>query len=682
MVAAGGLTTVHDACHHIYLYIFFYLSDTATDHIYTAVMSSFKRKSRPRTKSGFTSPSKAKPLDILPGLTEIEEEDSRASISSAASCSSFSSTSYLSPTYSASRSASGSHIPDVSSRNSRIMNAAERKRDSRRVVLTGAEGLTFEDFFPLSTDPPRPAPFPPAAKSLPVESRKQFSDDPTVTGSPLNSIDFRFSGLNIQFDFPSSPCTRRSHSPTPSVASNRTTSTTASSSSTLSGNAIFTPPTSDDESTGKPLTSSNLMRAPTHKSQRASVYYMKATPDWNHVARNSEPMPQLHRDENEAEDASWIVEELNDIVAMFPDLSEANSHTVNQSFDSRVRPDSVFPLPPATSGRTRLSKPLPVVPRLSIQSSPPRGPSIQLDPTFPQQKRRRTPFRPPPPPPIRIEPPSSPTMEEKTDALLALLANAALDSCFLGTGLGNSTMALPPSVPVTPSSAFAVITPIASRPPPRMSVPADIHDFFDDDHSPDEGDLLSDERDEGIEFDLDSLSSPEWPPTPKNASYSQVPLSIDAIPLEPETPKVNSAFGYAMCMEESPLSPAMPDSPMSGMYASEALPRTLRSRWSSSTLSSLAETRQTPISPSSWKQRFNLGSTQSSKRPRAKSSSSRFSLQSLKTPSDPATQHLSIPGKRDNSPSRAIDNGIDNGDILASSGLRRKPIPVEIFMRA
>lgn len=641
-----------------------------------------KRKSRSRTKPELNSPSKAKPLDILPGLTEAEEEESRPSTSSVASTSSSGSNAFLSPNYCASRSFGGTH-------NSLIQDSVDRKRGSRRVVLTGAEGLTFEDFFPLSTEPPRPAPSPPTTKPISVEPRRPFSQQSFVVESPLDSIDFRFSGLNIPFNFPSSPHTRRSNSPTSSIASSRTTSSTASSSSTASRIAILTPPTSDDESHPKSQTHPNLTRVSTHKSHRASVHYIKSVPDLVRSTRISEPMPQLSRDDGDnSEDVSWFAQELSDIVTIVPDTADSMPSTPKLAEHSRARPDSVFPAS-RSSGRKRQSKPLPAVPRLSIQISSPRGPSVQLDPTFPERKRYPIPSRAPPPPPIYIDSPPSPTMEEKTDELLALLANAALDSGFTGTGLGGLNE-FPPSLPVTPSSEFAVYTPLPSRPPPRMSVPADINDFLDDERSPDNQDLLSDERDdgEGLEFELDDdyLPSPEWPRTPKGVSvYPQASLSIDAIPLEPETPKVNSGFDCSMnSMEyESPLSPAMPDSPLVGMYAFNALQRPLRSQWSSSTLSSLVDSRQTPSSPSTWKLRFHIGSSSHSKEAdKLKASISRPSLKPTKaTPLSPVMQSSVPVDRRNSSSSGHSDGGTESADSTANSGTKRKPIPLEIFLR-
>ncbi|KAI0826291.1 hypothetical protein BC629DRAFT_68749 [Irpex lacteus] len=522
----------------------------------SSIFANFKRKSRSRTKPEHVSPSKAKPLDILPGVREIEEEDPRLSTSSILSTSTSSSTNYLSPTYRANHSAG--HPFGTSSRSSTFQDAAERKRDSRRVVLTGAEGLTFEDFFPVSAAPPRPAPSPPQATTSLPPLRRPIAEDPyAVIESPLDSINVRFSGLHLQFDVPTTPSTVRSPSPTPSVASSRTTSTTASSSSTastVSTLAPATPPTSDDESHAKPHPYSNLNRAPTHKSQRASVHYVKSASDMRWPSRKREsmvpPIPMREEDDDsDSDDVSWFAQELSDIIIMAPTAPEPQLRETR-----RARPDSVLLLPHPTASRSKRNG----LSHLSIQV--PSMPSSQLDPTFPQRQRQAMPSRAPPPPPIVIESPPSPTMEEKTEELLAMLANAAMDLNFLGTGLTGSSSMLPPSVPVTPSSAFAIVSPQPLRPPPRSAIPADI-DYFDDTRTPETRDALSDERDGELEFEIDNLPSPEWPPTPKSTSlYSQASISLDTIPVELATPKTSKGSFD----RETPVSPAFPDSPFVG----------------------------------------------------------------------------------------------------------------------
>ncbi|KAJ3555080.1 hypothetical protein NM688_g2772 [Phlebia brevispora] len=414
-----------------------------------SILSNLKRRSRSRTKPEFTSPSKAKPLHILPGVTEEDEE--RYSISSVRSTSP-----YQSPIHCARRSFGGSAT--VGGRCSQDI--TERKRDSRKVVLTGIEGLSFDDFFPLYDEPPRPAPIPPCARPVittPPATRplSDFSSKSIVCDGSLDELDLKLAAPKINFDFPASPSTprtSRSHSPTPSCSSSRTTSTTASSRSASSRDGPITPLTSDDELQGPQM---RAFQTPTRKPQRASMQVKKP-----------EPLP-LHAhsyeddEDSDAEDAAWIVQSISDAFILSTPSSPISPMLSTSNVDLRARPDSLPPPPRMrTTGRSRFSKPLPVVPRLSIPPHSIRGPSIQLDPAFHSQANRHPaiPSRPPPPPPIRIDCPS-PTMEEKTDELLRLLANAALDSGFLGTGLSGSLSPLLPSAPVTPSSAYIPETP-------------------------------------------------------------------------------------------------------------------------------------------------------------------------------------------------------------------------------
>ncbi|CAL1708481.1 unnamed protein product [Somion occarium] len=567
-------------------------------------------------------------------------------------------------------------------RNSEAWDVVDIKRESRRIVLTGAEGLTFDDFFPMYNAPPRPAPKPPVS----------------TMESPLDEINLRFSGLGISLDFPSPPhqsscSSRRDQSPTPSESS-----TTTSSGSSSSSKMPMTPPTSDDES--HPRT--HLARAPTCKSHRASILYIKSMPDLKQSLPRQPAIQDSEEEWSDGEDASWLAQDISDIVTLSSPLHTPTSKSYSEQ---RARPDSIPP-PPRHSGRGRQSKLVPVAP-LSIQTPASRGPSAQLDPTFHTGRRRSRyiPSRPPPPPPVTIiEPCRSPTMEEKTDELLALLANAALDSNFLGSGLASDAEQFA-STPVTPSSMFAITTPTATRPPPRMSIPADINDFIDDipvtDVSDAGFDLIVTEPDE--EHDR--------PMTPESISiYSQASMSMDALPTSPV-----SSFDFNI------QTPTRSESPMAGMYQSPHFSsfttaaadvasssptlshefdstsmmreRNLRSRWSSSTLASEFHAhqhrQQLPLSPSAWITRFHLGSSSSSSP--TKSRSPKPSKSGPKVPLSPAAKKSldldrgSGLTRRDSSSSSrtsSSDSASDSGESTSSSGLRRKAIPVELFMRA
>ncbi|KAK7685057.1 hypothetical protein QCA50_011894 [Cerrena zonata] len=648
------------------------------------LLPNFKRRPRTRSKQDVTSPAKAKPLHILPGLTE--EDESRSSTSSTSS----SPSSYTSP-YCASRSAGGNAT--LGGRNSQAFDILDIKRESRRVVLVGAEGLTFDDFFPASDAPPRPAPRPPVQNSR------------SSMESPLDEINLRFSGLGISLDFPSPPSksssmSRREPSPTPSDSS-ATTATSSSSSRTP-----LTPPTSDDES--QPRT--HLARAPTYKSQRASILYMKSMPDLKKRSLPQTPVVQDSEDDwSDGEDASWFAQDISDIFTLSSPLSTATP--TSKSFEHKARPDSIPP-PSRHAGRSRASKLPPIAP-LTIQTHG-RGPSTQLDPSFPpnaitsianKRRSRFIPSRPPPPPPITIEPAScpSPTMEEKTEELLKLLADAALDNTFLGTGLSVETEML--STPVTPSSLYAISTPTTARPPPRMSIPADIFDFTEE--SPE-----TDVSESG--FDI-IVTQPEddVPGSPRSISiYSQASMSVDALPISPI-----SSFDFDI------RTPTASEDPTAGMYPSQfssfttaaadiASPspttsandfdsasmireRNLRSRWSSSTLASeyhAHHRQQMPLSPSAWITRFHLGSSSSSSSPtKSKAPKPTKAVPAAKVPLSPATKKsLDLEGgagltRRDSSSSSrtsSSDSSSDSGESISSNGLRRKAIPIELFLRS
>ncbi|KAF7797371.1 hypothetical protein EIP86_008566 [Pleurotus ostreatoroseus] len=412
---------------------------------------------------------------------------------------------------------------------------------------------------------------------------------------------------------------------------------------------------------------------------------MFAKPSFSRRIPSSQREDDDGGDDSDFEDAAWITQQIGNAFT----LITPSSPIISSNTDLHARPDSIPPPPRMrTAGRSRFSKPLPIVPRASIPPHPVRGPSIQLDPTFHAQADRHPaiPSRLPPPPPIRIDCPS-PTMEEKTEELLRLLANAALDGGFLGTGLGGSLSPLPLSVPVTPSSAYIPDTPSHSRPLPRISLPADIDGGLDEpavsgDSEPSTATI------DTFELDLEDSAVPRTPPSLSVYSQPSASLSADALPGSPFT----FTFEVSELDLSLPLTPtAIADGPSAGgvgMYDSPAPERVLRSRWSSSTLSSLVDTHQVPHSASSWMLRFNLGSSSATKKDKTKSSGrpsfSRPSLKlglPLKTPTSPPFKRSSGHKRRESCNSSMSDCSSDSGDSTTSSGLRRKPIPVEIFMR-
>ncbi|KIP11836.1 hypothetical protein PHLGIDRAFT_27674 [Phlebiopsis gigantea 11061_1 CR5-6] len=681
-----------------------------------SLLSNLRRSRDRRTKSS-TSSSKAKPLDILPDLTELSEQEDEG------------------------RASTSSHR--LSARRASVA----RKRDTP--LILGVEGLFFDGFMPEF--PPRQRPAPPAPRARKVTPTKPA---PLRLESPLDSIDVRFSGLEFPFSqVPGSPTSlhARSTSPSPSISSVSTTSSAASASSPAK---TFTPPTSDDES--HDVHGSRLVRKSTVKSQHGLVGYIAGARKQRSVSEKSFVDLSVDNDD----DASWFAQDIGDSFVL-------SSHDAELP---ETRP----------TGKSRFSKPLPTVPRFSIQSlrSPAASPSVQLDPTFPSRRNSYIPSRPPPPPPIRIididsdtnifiapPTPETPvaritnTMEEKTEELLTLIANAALSTTpSLSTPSNPSRLStgssLAPMSACASSWDFIVATPTTAshaapatpRPPPRSSVPADIFDALVEDE-PREMEvshfntltITTDDFDLGeleLEWtpDSDDESPPATPRSTESASvYSQASMPImcasdfdlDSIPLEPCTPAMSMFFAPA---DDMYYAAAMPDSPLirphDDPFGAPAPERALRSRWSSSTLAeSFAEGRG-----ATWMGRFAFGSAASKKTSTPGSpTKSAFSLRSptmpsfglpkakpasatpTKKPSAPASG--ASPSKKPAAPSSTPPPGkparyspeprglsrresnvslctIDSCDSTfsasssSSSGRRRKPIPIEIFMRA
>ncbi|KAI0703233.1 hypothetical protein C8Q76DRAFT_824045 [Earliella scabrosa] len=631
------------------------------------ILPNLKRRSRPTNKSDVASPTiLPRVIHILPNVAEEDEYPSRHSCSSVSSLPITTNTSTHQPSRCLGGSATFGARP------------SHDKRDSRRVVLTGVEGLTFDDFFPPSSAPRVRTPSPPPRPITPPRS---------VAPSPgsdctLDDINLRFSGLGISLDFPSPPSSatsfsplsrRREQSPTPSTASSE--ASTASPKTPCS-----TPPTSDDESPYK----SNLMRAPTFKSHRASVLFMKSMPDLTEPVRKSSICSVVEDDVSE--EVEWIAREIGDIVTLASPVPPASPLTPS-SADFHARPDSMPPPPRKQgAGRGRSSKVPPALPRIHIQDSSSRGPSAQLDPTFPLSRRSYLiPSRPPPPPPVPKSPSLS-AMEQATEELLRELANAALGAGLLGTELTQQdAWSCAGSVPPSPSSHYIVSTPITPsglRPPPRSAIPADILDLSEE--SPIEAPLPRREQ---------------WPTSPLSSAsvYSQrTDSSAPASPMSSFDFDIDVTFvSDSRC--GTPVTP-MRRSPSTLSMAADP-ERALRSRWSTSTLGSLAESHS-----HSWLPRFTLSPSKKAKKEKAATaaatpapatSSSHSPSNSASSPVSPlqrknALKSAHVPKRsidsdhgvtrRDSRSSRVSESSAsDSGDSHTSAGLRRKPIPITLL---
>ncbi|KAH9059783.1 hypothetical protein EDB87DRAFT_743490 [Lactarius vividus] len=462
------------------------------------------------------------------------------------------------------------------------------------------------------------APTSPVSDSPPAES----SSSPLSTPPrPTRSRDIR----------PQSP--PRTRSPTPSL-----TSMSACSSSDIP--TPTTPLTSDDE-WPSPGPSLRLRKAPA--AQRVQIHPLvitKSTPILHTpdaspadvfeftIAPFSGPEDEEEQDED---DVSWYARELGQLVSL------ASPRAPSAASATTPRPDSLLPPPSRASTRSgqhsRMSKPLPAIPRTP-------GPSPQLDPTFPRQRtpsrrpsRQQLPTYPPPPPP---------------------------------------RTATTPSV----RKSLKITVP---RAPPRTPLPLDVADIFDDIDAwsvfaPSAG-LRSTST--ATSAGASELSPPRIPHTPMSAysQYDPVELIVDYATLP--SPQLSPSSSMTPS-----LSSFLPDDD-SDDNESEYWPseEKLRSRWSCSTVATLAtrSAASPPTSPSpSARLRFHLGSVARRVRARrtgASGSDSAVSKTHARSSSEPSA----------NSGPNGVPVGVrsESGheDADAESCLRRKPIPLELFLR-
>ncbi|KAH9171567.1 hypothetical protein EDB89DRAFT_1970590 [Lactarius sanguifluus] len=305
-----------------------------------------------------------------------------------------------------------------------------------------------------------------------------------------------------------------------------------------------------------------------------------------------------------------------------------------------ARPDS---LPPPSRASTRsgqhsrMSKPLPAIPRTP-------GPSPQLDPTFPRQRTTsRRPSRQPLPTYPLPQPPRTAT-----------------------------TLSIRKSLRIT-----------VPRAPPRTPLPLDVADIFDDIDAwsvfaPSAG-LRSTSA--ATSAGAAELSPPRMPHTPMSAysQYDPLELIVDYATLPSPQPSPSSSMSPSPSMSPS-LSSFLPDDD-SDDSESEYWPseEKLRSRWSCSTVATLATraTASPPTSPSpSARLRFHLGTV--ARRVRARRTGASGSDNAV-----PKTHARSSSEPSANSGANSAVVGVrsESGHEDAESCLRRKPIPLELFLR-
>ncbi|THH20328.1 hypothetical protein EW146_g1006 [Bondarzewia mesenterica] len=355
-------------------------------------------------------------------------------------------------------------------------------------------------------------------------------------------------------------------------------------------------------------------------------------------------------DEWISDDGEWYSREMSQMVSLFSPIAPAPS-----------RPESLPPTPQfapgelngARKGRSRASKPLPEIP-------PSPHPSAQLDPTFPRRcHSARIPNHPPPPIPT-----------------------------YRRTSISGS------------ANRKSLTIRVPARPPPRTSLPADVADIFDDIASWDIPPITR-----SPSHSPSPLSPPRLPTTPSSgrstsgseSAYSQANTVVSSLePLPISLPTSQLDIDIVPSLRPSPTEASIPDTPADEMYSRSTIfaidheqnggadteyehetgfEPMLRSRWSSSTLASLAAERAEPSSSKSFL--FPFG-----RRVRARRQIKAAEMKE-KEKRKAKEQEVFVKERR---PRMSIDSAVssaksDSGESNTSSGLRRKPIPVEIFMR-
>lgn len=466
-----------------------------------------------------------------------------------------------------------------------------------------------------------------------------FSSPPRRAPQPPQhsaSGDIKLSLAGKSFNFPSPPlegCTvsltrtpatkvipMRFRKRAHSPASSISSAASSSSSDDTVGQPPLTPNTSDDEH----IPTSLSVTAPNPK--RLSVLFAKSTPDLRPPSPKIASVEELP--EEDGEEAEWLTQEMQDFVTLSSSRSASEDNLSS-------RPESFLPPLRMSNSFKGLSSPV--------------GPSAQLDPTFHfcQQKNRTfvIPSRPPPPPPIQICPASP------------------LDNVFAVSSPCLSTIPTPP---------------ISSRPPPRSSIPCDVDELMQMDA--DDFDLLEDDLAEACDSYSQSPFSSIFDAyhSPPGAS---VGFSMDDLPTTPSS----FAFSDESHHYDIPRSSLRRSS--STISTSSSATRRLRSKWSTSTLGSIYNNQ--PQSPS-WMSKFSF--KKGHNKEKAVPSVSTFSSPSKSskkekrrkfTGADIVVRHsyesdVTHVGRQD---SRSPRTSSESAESSPSPGLRRKPIPVEIFMK-
>lgn len=504
---------------------------------------------------------------------------------------------------------------------------------------------------------PRPAPQPPKSRSPSPESTSdpfhskvsssssKFSHRPIPT--PLSMLSFEQSCDGYE-------------SPTPSM-----TSSSTSSPESRSTGLPTTPGSSDDEFSSYYSSPANPRRA----SIRPLII-TKLNPTPRHsICRQDEPYSPpspLASEwlETEETDSEWYTREFSQILTLCSPLPP--------NFPHKARPESIY----VPVGAFSPALPTPAC------SSPTQGyPSAQLDPAFPRRNRASVPKYPPPPVPT----------------ISTTLTNAA------------PTPVTPPKSKTRPRSNTLYVTPPPlRRPPPRSSIPADcvlVDDTFtfaDDTSSVFSLSLYDAPRTADSPTSFYSQASFRSPaPSPFPASFPSTPSAAEDVfdfpvdevefdidldramllPLSLPSSPIDLEADIASGLEELRLcSPSDDDDATHG----------LRSRWSSSTLSSVREehARYSGLAPKLLAY-FGSPSTKTKTRAAGKrrsgipmsptSPSKRF--RHARRESDVMVIGYGMDGQ-EYGKRGSVSDSVSDAESTGSEGLKRKPIPVTMFLKS
>ncbi|RDB30475.1 hypothetical protein Hypma_007299 [Hypsizygus marmoreus] len=673
---------------------------------------------RPANAKLCPSSSSNKPLPMI-----MEEDEPRSSSSSSRS------PSPMAPC-SSSSGASNTKVRGVKSKRRHANLSVSDIRVARAALVHDDNDISQHN--PALLSSPRPAPRPPASPT----SSPEPSPDP---------FSLKFSDGSLKFPHPPIPTPSsistfdhfrlECESPTPSMSSSSASTSPESHSSGLP----LTPSSSDDEFPSyyssplpsfnprrvsiKPLVINKLNSSLTPDDSPCVVStlrqsFKKVQEDYSLLT----PSSPISSDGNlasdsEESDSEWYNREFSKILTLcsplppnFPEMARPESMCVPDS-----APSQAFPTSPTTQG----------------------CPSAQLDPAFPRRRRSRISIPKYPPPPV----PSVP----------AHLRSPSASSIPIGSPV-PSTPTKPRSRPS--SGVLFIAPPLVRRPPPRSSIPADCilvdetFAFSDDSGSAFSFSLYDDlpsttshEAESPKSFySQPSFQSPtpspfpsSFPSTPSSFPSEEFDFPVDEVEFEmdldrsmmlplslPNSPidlEADIASGLEELRLSSPtqVAPKYPSIDLSDAdtFTTSADPgsssgdcdesRMLRSKWSSSTLSSIREEHaQRSGFGASAKLRSYFGSpSPRSRRATAGSSRKSGTPTTPLTPTSPAKrfrharresdvmvigygqpQGRELRRRGSVTPSVSDAGSEESASSTSSSGLRRKPIPVEMFLRS